>query len=212
MARIHHILSNGNPLEVISSRIILFSLTALACIMANASCGNSPDSCTFSYLQQQSANVSTIVWPVGAARASLNDAYAPDFRWRKSDGTLDSLSGHQGQVVFLNFWATWCGPCTSEMPAIQNVADQLGDSLFVIGVAVDECNPFSTVSNFVQSNHYRYQVVVDSLWRLYMQYELWQSNAIPQSFFIGPDGRIKTYVTGAGNEAAILAAVRKAEQ
>lgn len=176
------------------------------------SCGKPPDSCTFSYQQQQSANVSTIVWPVGAARTSLNDSHAPDFRWRKSDGTLDSLSGHLGQVVFLNFWATWCGPCTSEMPAIQSVADQLGDSLFVIGVAVDECNPFSTVSNYIQSNHYRYQVVVDSFWRLYMQYELWQSNAIPQSFFIGPDGRIKTYSTGEGDEAAILAEVRKAEQ
>ncbi len=191
---------------------LLLILNASLLILNFNSCGTPPDSCTFTYQQQHIGNVSTILWPVGAARSSLNDAYAPDFRWHRSDGTLDSLSGHHGQVVLLNFWATWCGPCKSEMPAIQNVADTMGDSLFVIGIAVDDCNPFSTVSNFIQSNHYRYQIVVDSLYRLYQQYELWQTTAIPQSFFIGPDGTIKSYATGAGNEVGILAAVRKAEQ
>ena len=180
--------------------------------MLFASCGNPPDSCTFSYQQQHSANVSTILWPVGAARSGANDGYAPDFRWRRSDGSLDSLSGHLGQVILLNFWATWCGPCTSEMPAIQNVADQLGDSLFVVGVAVDQCNPFATVANFIQSNNIRYQIAVDSLSRLYEQYWLWQPLEIPQSYFIGADGRIKYAVTGAENEAGILSYVRKAEQ
>jgi len=177
-----------------------------------ASCGNPPDSCTFSYEQQQSANVSTILWPVGAARDSANDSYAPDFRWHRRDGTLDSLSNHRGQVVLLNFWATWCGPCKSEMPAIQNVADELGDSLFVIGVAIDQCSPFATVSNYIQSNGFRYQIAVDSLSRLYEQYWLWQPAEIPQSYFIGSDGRIKYAATGAGDEAAILAGVRIAER
>ena len=196
---------NRHIFDVIIATILLGSV-------ALASCSNSTDTCAFSYQQQVSGNVSTIIWPVGTARSSLSDAYAPDFRWHRSDGTLDSLSGHKGQVVLLNFWATWCGPCTAEMPAIQDVANQLGDSLFVVGVATDECNPFSTVSSLIQSHPYTYQIVVDSLYRLYMQYELWSTTAIPQSFFIGPDGRIRTYATGEGTEAGILAAVRKAEQ
>jgi len=188
----------------------------LLCVLVSpamlASCGNAPDSCTFSYQQQYTANVSTILWPVGAARASATDSYAPDFRWHRSDGTLDSLSGHVGQVVLLNFWASWCGPCKTEMPAIQSVADQMGDSLFVIGVAVDQCSPFATVSNYIQSNGIRYQVVVDSLSRLYEQYWLWQPLEIPQSYFIGTDGRIRYAVTGAGDATAILNEVRKTEQ
>ncbi len=185
---------------------------ALFGVLQIASCGNAPSACNFTYQQQVSGNISTIVWPVDSARSSLNDAYAPDFRWHRSDGSLDSLSGHKGQVVLLNFWATWCGPCKAEMPAIQNVANQLGDSIFVIGVAIDQCNPFSTVSNYIQSNGIHYQIAVDSLSRLYEQYWLWNPAEIPQSYFITPNGRIKTYAVGAGSEAAILAAVRNAEQ
>jgi thiol-disulfide isomerase/thioredoxin len=185
---------------------------ALLILLLVASCGTPTDSCTFSYQQQQSANVSTILWPVGAARASLNDPYAPDFRWRRSDGTLDSLSGHQGQVVLLNFWAAWCGPCKEEMPAIQSVADEMGDSVFVIGVSVDQCDPFNTVSNYISGAGVRYQIAVDSLSRLFEQYWLWQPLEIPVSYFIGPDGRIKTYSIGAGNQTLILSEVHKAEQ
>src|SRR5581483_2907871 len=132
-------------------------------------CSNSNDTCTFSYSQQVSGNVSTVVWPVGAARASDSDAYAPDFRWHRSDGSLDSLSGHKGQVILLNFWASWCGPCKAEMPAIQAAQQQMGDSLFVIGVAVDQCSPFATVQNYISNNNINYQIAVDSLSRLYEQ-------------------------------------------
>ncbi len=182
-------------------------------LLAFSACGNSNDStCTFTYSQQFSGNISTILWPVGTTRASANDAYAPDFRWHKNDSTLDSLSGHLGQVVLLNFWATWCGPCKAEMPAIQAVQDQMGDSLFVIGVAVDQCSPYATVSEYIRSNDIRYQIAVDSLSRLYEQYWLWQPLEIPVSYFIGPDGRIKTIGVGEGDEAAILSSARAAEQ
>ena len=194
------------------SHRFIFAL-AVTTVLAMAGCSSSNDStCTFSYSQQVNGNISTILWPVGAARANANDAYAPDFRWHKNDTTLDSLSGHLGQAVLLNFWATWCGPCKAEMPAIQAAQDEMGDSLFVIGVAVDQCSPYQAVSDYIHSNGIRYQIAVDSLSRLYEQYWLWQPLEIPVSYFIGRDGQIKSIGVGQGDEAAILASARRAAQ
>ncbi len=149
------------------------------------------------YTQQYSGNVSTIVWPAGAARASLNDTYAPDFRWHRSDGTLDSISGHIGQIVLVNFWATWCGYCKDEMPAIQAAANEMGDSIFVIGVSVDDPgNPFNAVQSYVSSNNYKYQFAVDSDWTLYLKYFPNESGSIPQSCFIDRDGHLAYTITG----------------
>jgi thiol-disulfide isomerase/thioredoxin len=143
------------------------------------------------YTQQYSGNISTILWPAGAARANLDDAYAPDFRWRRSDGTLDSVSGHLGQVVLVNFWATWCTYCKAEMPAIQSAANTMGDSLFVVGVSVDDPgNPFTTAQSYVNGNGYKYQFAVDSDWTLYETYLPNQAGLIPQSFFIDRNGKI----------------------
>ena len=198
----------------------LFCYAGMIAIIAVAltipGCNPAPPECTFSYSQQQSGNVSTIVWPADAPRSSTQDAYAPDFKWRSSNGTLDSLGNHLGQIVLLNFWASWCGPCTSEMRAIQSIADQMGDSVFVIGVGVDECSPWSSVSSFVNNNSIRYQIAVDSEWTLYEKYfpNALSGNdfTIPESFFIGRDGTIKIPpVEGAHDKNEILSYIYMSE-
>jgi thiol-disulfide isomerase/thioredoxin len=195
--------------------IIAGTMIFIAAFFAMPGCSPAPPECTFSYSQQQSGNVSTIVWPVGAARSSTQDGYAPDFKWRSSNGTLDSLSNHIGQIVIVNFWASWCGPCTSEMPAIQNIADSLGDSLFVVGVGVDECSPWSSVSGFVKSNNIKYQIAVDSEWTLYEKYFpnalSSEDFTIPQTLFIGRDGTIKRWQIGEENESAFLSNIHLTE-
>ena len=165
------------------------------------------------YTQQFSRNISTIVWPAGAARASLTDTYAPDFRWHRADSTLDSLSNHLGQVVLVNFWATWCEYCKAEMPAIQAASNQMGDTLFVIGVSVDDPgNPFTTAQSYIKSNGYTYQFAVDSAWTLYEKYLPNQGGSIPQSFFIDRNGKLVYTVTGEmPDEQYILTKARAAE-
>src|SRR5438093_12933793 len=49
---------------------------------------------------------------------------APDFRLPDLQGKTQRLSDYRGKVVFLNFWATWCGPCKEEMPAMQLLWDE----------------------------------------------------------------------------------------
>jgi thiol-disulfide isomerase/thioredoxin len=185
----------------------------LACLLALSACSTDPPTLgPLVYTQRYDKNISTILWPVGAARSNLNDTYAPDFRWRRADSTLDSLSGHIGQVVLINFWATWCGPCTSEMPAIQATANTMGDSLFVIGVAVDNPgNSFNTVQSYVQSNGYSYQFAIDSVFTLYFKYFPTGDFSIPRSCFIDKNGNLITTVIGAEDEARILSYARAAE-
>src|SRR5579885_645413 len=62
---------------------------------------------------------------------------APEFTLTDLQGRTQSLSGYRGKVVLLNFWATWCKPCTTEMPAMQAVYDRLKDRNFVV-LAVNE--------------------------------------------------------------------------
>jgi len=57
---------------------------------------------------------------------------APDFRLETFGGDRYTLSDLRGKPVLINFWASWCPPCRSEMPAIQNVFDEFQDQGFVV--------------------------------------------------------------------------------
>src|SRR5919107_5621299 len=77
--------------------------------------------------------------PSGDSRPVEVGSRAPDFRLSSLDGPELSLSSLRGNVVILNFWATWCGPCRAEMPALERVSVQyLERGLRVVGVDVQE--------------------------------------------------------------------------
>lgn len=59
---------------------------------------------------------------------------APDFEMVLFDGSTFRLEDHRGQVVVLNFWASWCKPCREEMPALQQAADEAGDEVVFVGI------------------------------------------------------------------------------
>ena len=73
--------------------------------------------------------------------SSSDEAYmipAPDFTLTDQYGKIHSLSQYRGKVVFLNFWASWCGPCKQEMPDIQALYEQYGENkgdVVILGVA-----------------------------------------------------------------------------
>ncbi len=59
---------------------------------------------------------------------------APGFELMLFDGSTFRLAEHRGQVVVLNFWASWCEPCREEMPALQQAADEAGDEVVFVGI------------------------------------------------------------------------------
>jgi thiol-disulfide isomerase/thioredoxin len=148
----------------------------------------------------------------GHERANIKDDYAPDFRWHRADGSLDSLSGHRGKIVVLNFWATWCGYCVREMPAMNDIALSLQDSVDVIGISTDNSgNVFPHVNSYVRDHSYAYQFVIDSNYTLYNRYMLYTTTGIPQTFILDQDGLARFNLAGEQNEATLLKYIRSLE-
>lgn len=129
---------------------------------------------------------------------------APDFTLVDQFGDTHTLSEYQGKTVFLNFWATWCGPCQNEMPDIQKLYEEHGgnsEDLIVLGVAnpkTDEYPQNSDVSEeevkqFMEENGYSYPVAMDTTGQVFAEYGI---SAFPTTFMIDKDGNMFGYVTG----------------
>lgn len=82
---------------------------------------------------------------------------APGFSLRSLDGTTVNSSALKGSVVVLNFWATWCQPCMSEIPELKQVA--ASSKATVIGIALDQ-EGLKTIKPFVASNKINYTVLI----------------------------------------------------
>jgi peroxiredoxin len=116
---------------------------------------------------------------------------APEFTL-PGRGEAVSLEGLRGKVVLLNFWATWCPPCVSEMPSLDELRKRLeGEEFQVLAVSVDEAG-WEAVNRFLTRVPVGITILIDvrgDVSALYGTYQL------PESYLIGRDGRIlKKYV------------------
>lgn len=125
---------------------------------------------------------------------------APDFTLTDQFGESHTLSDYQGKIVFLNFWATWCSPCKSEMPDIQALYEAHGgnaEDLVVLGVAqpgVGREGSSEDIADFLTEGGYTYPVVMDEDGSVFAQYGI---RAFPTTFMISSDGTVYGYVEGA---------------
>jgi thiol-disulfide isomerase/thioredoxin len=116
------------------------------------------------------------------------------------DGTPFDAGTLKGKVVFLNFWATWCGPCRSEMPAIQHLYEETKDQGVTFLVVSDEER--ERIAGFVKKNGYTFPVyrVVG------VPPEVFRTSVIPATFIVAPDGHIAYRRIGSAqwdNDAAL---------
>lgn len=136
---------------------------------------------------------------------------APDFTLTDQSGKTHTLSEYKGKTVFLNFWATWCGPCRQEMPHIQKIYEEYNkneDDLVVLGVAnprTDSHPKNSDVSEeeikqFLEDNGYDYPVAMDTTGDVFSTYGI---SSFPTTFMIDKDGNVFGYVSGSLTEEMI---------
>lgn len=128
---------------------------------------------------------------------------APDFTLQDQDGQSYTLSELRGRPVLVNLWASWCGPCQREMPAMDSIYQKYKDDGFII-LAVNVTNQEITVSNatdFAKSLNLTFPIVFDHTGEVSEQYHL---QSLPSSFFIGKDGIIKEVVIGGPMAEALL--------
>lgn len=102
-----------------------------------------------------------------------------------TSGTL-ALESLRGRVVLVNFWATWCEPCTSEMPAMQRLYTSLADQGFeLVAVSIDD-KPQEPIA-FADRFGLTFPILHDADQSIYKTY---QTMGVPESLLIGPDGRV----------------------
>ena len=119
-------------------------------------------------------------------------------------GHTVALSELRGKAVLLNFWASWCEPCITEMPSLQTLAQRFGnDKLVVLAVNFKEAAP--TVERFAQRNAIALPVLLDPQGDTA---RAWGATVFPTTVLITPQGRVKGVVRGgldwAGPQAAAL--------
>ncbi|MBI4209750.1 MAG: redoxin domain-containing protein [Deltaproteobacteria bacterium] len=119
---------------------------------------------------------------------------APDFELASLSNQTYRLSSLRGKVLLLNFWATWCGPCKEEMPALERLYQSLkGEGGFeLLAVSVDRTGR-EDVEPFVQEQKITFPVLLDSLTRVS---ELYQVYKLPETFLIDGEGKIVEHYQG----------------
>ena len=134
----------------------------------------------------------------GSTQAPEAGKLAPDFQLSNLKGQSVALSDFRGRPVLINFWASWCGPCRTEMPYIQQVFEEWSDRGLVI-LSIDIGESLSTVEDFMQSYNLSFPVLLDVNKTVSLKYNV---RYIPTSFFVDEGGIIKAVKIGAFSSTA----------
>ncbi len=131
---------------------------------------------------------------------------APNVSFTDLDGKVVQLEDYRGKVVFIDFWATWCGPCRMEMPHIEKLFKEFqgNDGIAFFGASNEEKG---TVTGFLKKNEYSFPIV---LVKAEDARGLFKVTSIPAGFVIDAEGVIRAHMIGTQSEAQLRAAFAKA--
>lgn len=132
---------------------------------------------------------------------------APDFTCKLNTAETFTLSDKKGQVILLNFWATWCSNCVKEMPAIEKLYEEYGDQIVIVGVNVGEDE--DTIDTFIEAKNYSFPVACDTESNIS---NLYPSAGIPYTVIVGKDGLVTETYLGAKDADSQYTKLRRALQ
>jgi peroxiredoxin len=131
---------------------------------------------------------------------------APAFALRSLDGDTVSLESLRGQVVLVNFWASWCPPCRIEMPGFERIyRERAGEGFTIVGIATDVFAE-ERIRAFIAEHDITYPILLADP-RVIREYG--GINALPESFLLDREGRIRHRVIGYFAEPALRSAVNR---
>lgn len=145
---------------------------------------------------------------------SPSGAKAPDFTWEENGKQVKFSEFTKGKIVFLNFWATWCGPCKKEIPDIIEISKEMSDkNVVVIGIAlaynwekaaVDK--GFNETLKYAKDKSIPYKLLygIPEIQRTYGGIQ-----SIPTSFFINEKGEIVNTIVGSRSKEDFMKEINK---
>lgn len=179
-------------------KIYFYTITVLILILTGCSKKEQNDSVNESNIQIP--EVTTVI-----TRPNL----VPNFKWKDPSGSEIEFDSFRGKVTLVNFWATWCGPCKHELPALIALSKELADQkVIILGISTDRIK--SDVPPFIKEQGIPYTVILsnDELEKAFGNIRV-----IPTTFLIDSRGKIANTIVGSRTKEqfkdAILAVLEK---
>ncbi len=121
---------------------------------------------------------------------------APDFTVIDSEGNEVKLSDMRGKPVIVNFWASWCGPCKSEMPEFDEAYEKYKDDIcfMMVNLTDNSSETVATAKSYIESQGYSFPVYYDTMLEAATAYS---GYSIPATYFIDAEGNAIAYAVGA---------------
>jgi thiol-disulfide isomerase/thioredoxin len=132
---------------------------------------------------------------------SLVGQPAPSLSAEGLDGRTWSLDDADGRLIWVNFWATSCEPCRTEMPAMQRLAEEYPDELLILGV--DWGEERDAVGAFVERYGVTYPILLDPTLETYYRWA--GTDGLPRHYFIGAEGTVLREIIGPLDPARMVA-------
>ena len=135
-----------------------------------------------------------------AEDAEAQRTAAPDFTAYDADGNAVQLSDYFGKPLVLNFWASWCGPCKSEMPAFQQAYEQEDGVQFLLVNMTGGRETQADAEALLAQEGYTFPVLFDLDLDAAMTYGV---TALPTTYFLDAEGNLVAWAQGAINEETL---------
>ena len=170
---------------------IISLIIILLLLFGAAACGGAPDA-----VPEDSE--------AGSAASSAPGSVLEDL-----DGNSVALSDFAGQIIVLNFWASWCPPCRQEMPDLEELDKEFKESgeavLITVNLTDGQRETKESARQYIDENGFGFTVLFDEQGLLASEYGI---SAIPQTFVLDRNGDVAGSIIGATTRAAILEKVR----